>query len=113
MPEKHKIHLEERYLDQIRAVAEAKPEIQKVFLFGSRARGDHRERSDIDLCVVLNEKEDPMGSLFKLDLEEDTTIPYMFDVVDLNKISDPVFKEQILKEGILIWQRDSNQSSPK
>jgi len=29
----------------------ALPFVDAIYLFGSRARGDHRERSDIDLAV--------------------------------------------------------------
>ncbi|MFQ6027114.1 MAG: nucleotidyltransferase domain-containing protein, partial [Dehalococcoidia bacterium] len=34
------------------------PHVKKVILFGSRARGDERERSDIDLAVVAPELTD-------------------------------------------------------
>lgn len=41
--------------DRARIVAWAKfhPEIQKVYLYGSRARGDHCPDSDIDLAIVM------------------------------------------------------------
>lgn len=39
-----------KVIEEIKAFA-VKYDIQKVILFGSRARGDYRERSDIDLAI--------------------------------------------------------------
>ncbi len=38
-------------IDRLRAFAP----VEKVILFGSRARGDHREDSDWDICVLLTD----------------------------------------------------------
>ena len=37
-----------RFIDRLKAL----PFIEAIYLYGSRARGDHRERSDIDLAIV-------------------------------------------------------------
>lgn len=72
----------------------------KIYLYGSRARGTHHDRSDIDLALFVND------DLEKLDLGEArsileaTRIPYKIDLVDLNHVS-PALKEAILLEGIL------------
>lgn len=52
--------------------------IQTVILFGSRARGDFRRTSDIDLAVQG-------GNVcrFRLDVEEETHTLLTFDVIDL------------------------------
>ncbi|ATG74479.1 DNA polymerase III subunit beta [Zobellella denitrificans] len=46
MPFKHY-----HFLDELTSL----PYVEAIYLFGSRARGDHRERSDIDLAVVCPE----------------------------------------------------------
>ncbi|QLC23839.1 nucleotidyltransferase domain-containing protein [Parasphingopyxis algicola] len=38
---------------KIMAWAATHPEISQVYLYGSRARGDHRPDSDIDLAIVM------------------------------------------------------------
>lgn len=75
----------------------------KVYLFGSRARGDHQSGSDIDLALD-NGQPIEMRQLFALYNEiEDTTIPLTVDLVDLHNVSD-LLKEQVKLEGIL-WTR--------
>ena len=54
--------------------------IGTVTLFGSRARGTHTPRSDIDLAVTDG---DALG--FKLDLNERANTLLTFDVVDLGR----------------------------
>ena len=62
-----------------------KNSVEKVILFGSRARGDFKERSDIDLAFRGG-----CSSHFVLDVDEETSTLLEFDVVDLDK---PVRKE--------------------
>ena len=40
--------------------------IQKIYLFGSYAYGKPKKSSDIDICVVLNDGVDRMGSYLKI-----------------------------------------------
>lgn len=65
---------------QICTIAKKYPAITKIMLFGSRAHGDHHERSDIDLAVVaptigeidwldfIEEMEETLDTLLKLDI---------------------------------------------
>lgn len=72
----------------------------KVYLFGSRARGTHKEGADIDLALEANEKISFMTILkIQHDIEE-TTIPVFVDVVDLDGTSDD-FKNEVKRDGIL------------
>lgn len=75
----------------------------KIYLFGSRARGTHTERSDIDLAldagapiprIIIGEIKDVL---------EATNIINSIDVVDLYGSISPRMKEAILKEGVL-WK---------
>ena len=73
--------------------------LDKVILFGSRARGTNRERSDIDLAVsgenVLR---------FEELLEEQADTLLTFDVVNLDEISNK-FKEMINREGFVLYTK--------
>lgn len=40
--------------------------LRSLYLFGSRARGDHRADSDLDIAVFLDEVSDPIGEQFDL-----------------------------------------------
>ena len=75
----------------------------KIYLFGSRARGDHSERSDIDLALDTGEKIERslVGEI--RDVLEATNIINSMDVVDLNGAISPMMREAILKERVL-WK---------
>lgn len=74
----------------------------KIYLFGSRARGTHKEGADIDLALEAQEKISFMTILkIQRDIEE-TTIPVFVDVVDLDGTSDD-FKNEVKRDGIL-WK---------
>lgn len=74
----------------------------KIYLYGSRARGDFSQGSDIDLCIDAGKKIDfrILGDM-KEEIEE-STIPLFVDVVDYHEISEE-FKNNIMKDAIL-WQ---------
>ena len=62
--------------------------VSKIILFGSKARGDHDEHSDIDLLVVasklLHWKEEKaiVGALFDIGMEYDVIFSPLFTSVD-------------------------------
>jgi len=75
----------------------------KVVLFGSRARGDYFETSDIDIGI-LPRKEINRGKIALLrEKIENSNIPYKVDVVDLSQASK-VFTDKVLEEGVIIWK---------
>ena len=52
--------------DVIRSLYDAFP-LDRVYVFGSQARGDAREDSDVDLLVVLNERpNDPVDAIYQI-----------------------------------------------
>ena len=75
------------------------PKKDKVFLFGSRAIGDARKFSDIDIGIKTAKK---LPSETKLAIEEafeESNIPYTIDVVDFSQTSDQ-FRDVALKKII-------------
>ncbi len=91
--------IRQKVIDEITALAR-KNNVEKVFLFGSRARGDYRERSDIDLAFQGGN-----SSSFILDVEEDTSTLLEFDIIDLAKPMQKELSESIRREGILIYEK--------
>ena len=72
----------------------------KIYLFGSRARGDNSPSSDIDIALDVGRKIDLYElSLINEEIEE-STIPFTVDVIDLYNVSED-FKKNILKDGKL------------
>ena len=76
-----------------------KNKIKKVILFGSRARGTHKERSDIDLAVSGGN-----AGEFYSDLEDDAWTLLMFDVVDIDNGISEELKKEIDRDGVVIYE---------
>ena len=74
--------------------------LDKVVLFGSRARGDYRRTSDIDLAVAGGEV-----VRFAVDVEEETSTLLKFDVVDMNSAVQPELKKSIEQEGKVLYEK--------
>lgn len=74
-----------------------------IYLFGSRARGTHSARSDIDIAVDAGSPIPPVIIDEANSVMEATNIKYHIDVVDFNSVSDEM-RTSILHEGI-VWKR--------
>ena len=74
----------------------------KIVLFGSRARGDHRQRSDIDIAVYGVPESNQ--SAFQLGLEELPTL-LQFDIVFVTNQTNPALIENIEKDGVPIMNK--------
>ncbi len=86
---------------QIREIAE-KYGAEKVVLFGSRARKDHYEKSDIDLAVYGCRCFDQM----LLDLEENLWTLLALDVVNMDCIAkDSELIQEIERDGVMLYEK--------
>ena len=86
-------------LKDIQSVAQ-KHNVEKVVLFGSRARGDYKERSDIDIAFQGG---DANGFILEVDEEIQTLLK--FDIVDLNRPVQEELLQSIENEGIVIYEK--------
>jgi predicted nucleotidyltransferase len=91
--------IREIVINQIKALAK-QHNVRKVVLFGSRARGDYRERSDIDLAVY-----DGDFARFALDVDDETNTLLSYDIVDMGKSVDKELVESIEREGIVLYEK--------
>lgn len=93
------IHLPEPLTAQLASLARTHG-ASRLVLFGSRARGDHRERSDIDLAVYG--MPDSQRADFWLDAEELPTL-LKFDIVHVSPGMDQKFLSNIEKDGVILY----------
>ena len=75
-------------------------DVRKLILVGSRARGDYKERSDIDLAFYGGN-----SSRFILEVDEETPTLLQFDVLDLDKPIQAELLESIKREGMVIYEK--------
>jgi predicted nucleotidyltransferase len=86
--------------------ADAAPEIEKVFLFGSYARGEETPESDIDLRIVV--ADDSSFSLFDLarfKKEVETRLGRQTDIISAREILNTRLSDRIEREKVLIYER--------
>lgn len=75
--------------------------LERLILFGSRARGSYRPASDVDLAAsggdVLR---------FALALEEEAPTLLSFDVVDLDGQVQRALRDEIERDGVVLYEKD-------
>ena len=86
-------------IQEIRDLAQ-KHGINQVILFGSRARGDYKRVSDIDLAVSGGD-----FVRFALDVDEETSTLLMYDFVNLNGTVQEELRDSIQKEGKVLYEK--------
>ena len=75
-----------------------------MWLYGSRARGDNFERSDIDLAVEAPAMEDADWFRMKFDVVDEAPTLLLIDLVRLEEVPDHL-REQIQEEGVVLYER--------
>ena len=93
--------LPEQVIQAIIKELQKRPNVSRAVIFGSRARGDNKYNSDIDLAVYC-EGELPPG--LWLDLDEAAGI-YKIDVIDMNSPLDDKLRQRIEDQGVEIYRR--------
>lgn len=74
--------------------------VNKVILFGSRARGDFRRTSDIDLAVEGGDID-----RFSMDVNEETSTLLEYDIVNLDRDIQQELRDSIEKEGRVLYEK--------
>ncbi|MEI2664093.1 nucleotidyltransferase family protein [Rossellomorea sp. LJF3] len=78
----------------------------RVYLFGSWARQEEKQSSDIDIAIESRSPISPFTWNQLIEQIEESTIPYKVDVVDMHH-ADVTLVQQVKAEGIL-WKDYGN-----
>ena len=95
--------LPERTIEEITAYFKTKPEIELVKIFGSRAKGNYTNGSDIDLAIWTDSPEKFQRIWGELD---DLPTQYRFDVIDFKNLAHQGMINSIEKDGIVFYQKE-------
>jgi len=94
--------LTDKTLSQITAVLASHPEVETAILYGSRAKGNYRTGSDIDLTLTGNSL--TLETLSRIDNAlDELLLPYSFDISILSQIDNPQLLEHIARVGKTIY----------
>jgi len=85
--------------EQIKLLLNSFKEIEGIKIFGSRAKGNYKPHSDIDLVIYGTKISETLLLHIASELDELPT-PYKFDLVDYKTISNENFKNEVDKYGI-------------
>lgn len=80
-------------------------EVKKAIVFGSRAKGNYKIGSDIDIAIYGEEVTFTVISQLHSILEEQGPLPYLIDIVKYEDLKNEKLKEHIDRVGIVIFNR--------
>ncbi len=97
--------LPEADISNIISVLQGFQKINKLILFGSRAKGNYSEGSDIDLAISGRDLElnDVLDALIEIDK---LSLPNKFDLIIYNSIKDQSLREHIDRVGVVLFERE-------
>ena len=78
-------------------------EITEVILFGSRAKGNFKNGSDVDMAIKGENITHNTVTRLSYLLNEEKPLPYYFDIVHYEKINEPKLIEHIDRVGIVFY----------
>ena len=80
-------------------------EIKKAVIFGSRAKGNYKAGSDIDIAIYGNDITFDVISSLHWALEEESSLPYFFDIVDYTHLEHKELKAHIDRVGVIFYEK--------
>jgi uncharacterized protein len=98
-----KLGLLESDLNKIISILREENKIERALIFGSRAKGNFKKGSDIDLALFGNSIDFEIVNKISYLLNEETNMPYKFDVLNYNALSEKELINHIDRVGIEIY----------
>lgn len=93
---------------KMRPVFQKYPTVQRVILYGSRAKGNFREGSDIDMVL---EGDVSQSECFRIENDlDDLLLPWKIDLSVRSKISNQDLQEHISRVGKVVYEREMQAS---
>ena len=108
MKKKKGIDLPIKTLSQLIAIFTTYHKIERVIIFGSRALGNAKPGSDVDLAFSGKNVTSHLVSLIQSYLEEETMLPYFFDCIHFESIHNKELLTHINDHGKVLYERVDN-----
>ena len=97
-------------IELIKSVLSNYHQIEKVLIYGSRAKGNYKPSSDIDLALIGDNIDMALQTKIEFDLD-DLLLPYKFDISIYDRITNPEFIKHIDRVGTEFYNRMNSKSS--
>ena len=109
---------EKNILDRLTAVFSTMSDIKQIIVFGSRSRGESNDSSDLDVLLLVNERDSMALQTIQslkanaLNDIEDFSYVNVFPVIESEFYSyHNAFHQRVQKEGITVWSRKKSNPS--
>ena len=103
-----KYGLSKKQLDQVIAIIKSYPDVEAAILFGSRAINTFKEASDVDIVIKGEKANFALAARIKGHLEDETYLPFFFDIIAYNSIDNDALKLHIEKYGKVLYENGGN-----
>ncbi len=98
--------LSDKTILSLRSVFTKFPSIQKVIIYGSRAKGNFKPGSDIDLTLITSEND--LSFLFEVENAiEELLLPYKVDLSFYSSLDNENLKDHINRVGVEFYLANS------
>ncbi|REG87060.1 nucleotidyltransferase domain-containing protein [Algoriphagus antarcticus] len=104
---KNKFGLLDADVEAISGVLSNHPKVEKAYIFGSRAKGNFKNGSDVDIALKGDKMDFDTVSQISYLLNEETNMPYKFDVLNYNAVKESDLLVHIDRVGIEVYSRSS------
>ena len=103
-----KFGLDQTTIDRISLVFSRYTDVDKVVIYGSRAKGNYRNGSDIDLSLMGIKLTEQLLSAIYSDLD-DLNTPYLFDISIFDRLHSPDLENHIVRVGQVFYQNPDRE----
>ncbi len=93
-------------LHEIIAVLKTFTAVEEAVIFGSRAKGNYKKGSDVDIAVKGKDLTHAVVATLSYRLNEESFLPYFFDVLQYEDLTEEVLVSHIDRVGKCIYTRD-------
>jgi len=110
---KNNFGLRDSDISEIVKVLQQYSEIEQAILFGSRAKGNYKPGSDVDIALKGENISHQTVNKLRFQLNEETLMPYEFDILNYHTIKGRALVEHIDRVGIVFYEKAPNPTIPK
>jgi len=101
---KMRFGLKDTVINQMQAIFAKYESVEEVVLYGSRAKGNHKPASDIDLTI--KGKDLNLSVLYKIENElDDLLLPFTIDLSLFQQLSNSDLVDHIQRVGKVFYQK--------
>ncbi len=88
------------------------PQIEKAVIYGSRAKGNYRPGSDLDLTLFGGQLDHALLTAIGNELD-DLLLPYTIDLSLFHQLTQPELIEHIQRVGLVLYEKAAAKKEPK